>query len=104
MWIKQPLEIQKDGQRTGRWRMTVTSDEDGGGPFGDTSHDHATPEEAMECERCDEFCAHRTGFMSRKRVAEITERNEREELARLKAKYESNTRGQTASTDNDHGN
>ena len=51
--------------------MTATSDEDGGGPFGDESHDHASPEEALACEQCDEYCSGITGFMSRKRVAEL---------------------------------
>lgn len=33
MWIIQPLEIADDeGKPTGKWRMTATSDEDGGGP------------------------------------------------------------------------
>lgn len=62
MWIKTPLEIRDGDRHTGRWRLTVTSDEGGGGPFGDTSHDHATPEEAMECEKCNEFCNKRAGF------------------------------------------
>lgn len=67
--------------------MTATSDEDGGGPFGDTSHDHATAEEAEACERCDEYCCGVAGFESRKRRAKIVEQNERAEYARLHAKY-----------------
>lgn len=89
MWIVQPLEIKTntgDGH-SGRWRMTATSDEDGGGPWGDTSHDHASAEEAEQCERCDEYCAQVTGFMSRKQRAEQTEKHERSEYERLKAKF-----------------
>jgi hypothetical protein len=32
-WWFQPLEILKDGNPSGRYRMTRWSDEDGGGPF-----------------------------------------------------------------------
>lgn len=63
MWITQPMEITKDGVATGRWRLTARSDEDGGGPYGDNSHDHGTPEEAQECEKCREYCAGWTGRM-----------------------------------------
>lgn len=88
MWFVRALEIKEGDRHTGRWRMTATSDEDGGGPFGDPSHDHPSPEEAEQCERCDEFVSGITGFMSRKRVAENRERMERQDLERLKAKYE----------------
>ena len=91
MWIIQPKQIAKDGQPTGRWRMTATSDEDGGGPYGDTSHDHASAEEAEACEKCDEYCSSWSGFPSRKRQAEMVEAAEREELARLTEKYGNNT-------------
>lgn len=87
MWFVRPLEIAKDGKHAGRWRMTATSDEDGGGPLGDPSHDHASADEAMACERCDEFCSGVTGFESRKRIAEIKEQNERAEYERLKVKF-----------------
>ena len=87
MWILRPLEIKQGDQHTGRWRMTATSDEDGGGPYGDPSHDHATPDEAQACEQCDEYCSKITGFMSRKRLAEIKEEEDRKEYERLKAKY-----------------
>jgi hypothetical protein len=60
------MEIAVEGKPTGRWRLTATSDEDGGGPFGDESHDHATAEEALACEKCDEYCARVTGFHSRR--------------------------------------
>ena len=70
--------------------MTATSDEDGGGPYGDTSHDHASAEEAEECDQCDEYCSKVSGFASRKRLAEMVEAVEREKLARLKAKYGQN--------------
>jgi hypothetical protein len=91
MWIIQPLQIaDKDGNPTGRWRLTAKSDEDGGGPYGDTSHDHATAEEAEACDQCDEYCSKWSGFPSRKRRAEELERHERSELARLQAKYGEN--------------
>lgn len=88
MWIIQPLEIATDGKHTGRFRLTAKSDEDGGGPFGDPSHDHTTAEECTACERCDEFVSGITGFMSRKKVAEAREAQERKEYERLKAKFE----------------
>ncbi len=87
MWFVRALEIAKDGKHTGRWRMTATSDEDGGGPFGDPSHDHASAEEAMCCERCDEYVSGVTGFASRKRIAELKEADERKEYERLKEKF-----------------
>lgn len=67
--------------------MTARSDEDGGGPYGDTSHDHATAEEAEQCERCDEYVSGWTGFPSRKRAAEQRDARERAEYERLKAKF-----------------
>lgn len=89
MWWVQPLQIaDKDGKPSGRWRMTAKSDEGGGGPFGDTSHDHGSAEEAEACEACDEYVSGITGFPSRKRTAEARERVERAELERLKGKYE----------------
>lgn len=89
MWIVQASQIaDSNGQPTGRWRMTATSDEGGGGPFGDTSHDHPTADEARQCDRCDEFTSSVSGFPSRKAEAAETERRERAELQRLKGKYE----------------
>lgn len=94
MWIIQPQQIADEhGNGTGRWRMTATSDEGGGGPYGDTSHDHATAEEAEACDACDEFTARCAGMYSRKRLAEAKERAEREQLARLKEKYETRVDG-----------
>jgi len=75
-WWVQPLEIaDENGNPTGRFRMTATSDEDGGGPFGDTSHDHASAEEAQECVRCNEYCSRISGFPPRKerQISEPTE-------------------------------
>ncbi len=72
-WFVQPMQIaDANGQPTGRWRLTATSDEDGGGPFGDVSHSHDTPEECMSCEACDDFCSRRTGFPSRRAEATAT--------------------------------
>ena len=62
-WFTQPLQIaDAKGEPTGRWRLTATSDEDGGGPFGDTTHDHATAEEAQTCAACRKFVGQVTGF------------------------------------------
>ena len=89
-WITMVREIaDQNGNGTGRYRMTAMSDEDGGGPYGDISHDHASAQEAEECERCDEFVAGVTGFPSRKRQTEIDDAHERAEYERLKAKLES---------------
>jgi hypothetical protein len=49
VWFTQASEIAKNGKGTSRWRMTATSDEGGGGPFGDTSHDHGSAQEALQC-------------------------------------------------------
>lgn len=89
MWWIQPQEIADEhGTATGRWRMTARSDEGGGGPYGDTSHDHASAEEAEACDRCDEYVSRASGFPSKKWQTERREKAERAELARLKAKYE----------------
>lgn len=90
VWWVEPLEIRNDigNGHSGRWRMTAESDEDGGGPWGDTTHDHASAEEALACEKCDEYVARITGFQSRRKQAELREQSERDDLVRLKAKYE----------------
>lgn len=50
-WWIQVLEIaDKNGNPTGKYRKTATSDEDGGGPFGLCDHAHETREEAQNCE------------------------------------------------------
>ena len=88
VWFIQPLEIaDKDGKPTGRWRMTAQSDEGGGGPYGDTSHDHSTAEGAEACDACDEYVSRWSGFPSRKRQAEDREKRERAEFDRLKEKF-----------------
>jgi len=93
-WWIQPREIaDAHGQTTGRWRMTAKSDEGGGGPYGDTSHDHSSAEEAQQCDACDEYTSQCAGMYSRKRLAEAKERAEREELHRLKEKYETRVDG-----------
>lgn len=87
-WWVQPMQIAgANGEPTGRWRMTAKSDEDGGGPFGDTSHDHATAEEAKQCERCDEYTSGVSGFPSKKRRAEQKDQHDRAEYDRLKKKF-----------------
>lgn len=89
MWFTQAQEIaDENGRGIGRWRMTATSDEDGGGPFGDPSHDHASAKEAEECDRCDEYTSRVTGMPSRRRYEAMKERSERAEYERLKAKFD----------------
>jgi hypothetical protein len=87
VWFTQAQEIAKNGVGTGRWRMTARSDEGGGGPFGDTSHDHSTAEEAEACEACDEYVSGVTGFPSRKATAARKELHERAEFERLSKKF-----------------
>ena len=77
-----------NGERTGRFRMTATSDEDGGGPWGDDSHNHGSAEEAQQCELCDEYCSRSSGMPSKKAQRESEENRDRKEYDRLKAKYE----------------
>lgn len=87
VWFTKARQIAVDGKPTGRYRMTATSDEDGGGPFGDESHDHATPEEAEACERCDEYIARVTGFPSRRQQANDQDLEDRRKYCELKLKY-----------------
>ena len=88
MWLTQPLEIaDAEGKPTGRWRMTASSDEGGGGPHGNRECSHGSAAEAQACEACDEYLAGVTGFPSRKRFAEQERASDIAELARLKAKY-----------------
>jgi len=49
MWIIQPLEIKKNDAPSGKFRLTATSDEDGGGPYGLCDHDHDSMEDAVKC-------------------------------------------------------
>lgn len=96
MWWVQPMEIaDQDGKPSGRWRMTAKSDEGGGGPYGDTTHDHATAEEAEACDACDEYVSRMSGFPSRKRQAEMEDASDRAEYERLKKKFEPNTSSDT---------
>lgn len=89
VWFIQPLEIaDSNGNGTGRWRMMAQSDEGGGGPYGDASHDHASAEEAQACDACDEYVSGVSGFPSRKRRTGDHERKEREEYDRLKEKFD----------------
>lgn len=77
----------EEGKGTGKFRQTVKSDEDGGGPFGCTECFHDSVKEAENCDKCSEFCAGITGFPTKKQEAADNEAAERAELARLKAKY-----------------
>lgn len=85
-WWIQPLEIvDESGNPTGRFRLTANSDEGGGGPFGDTSHDHASAEEAQECDLCDEYCSRISGFPPRKeRQSERADRDAGEAEKRIR--------------------
>ena len=63
MWWVKVLEVaDAHGIGTGRYRLTARSDEGGGGPFGDTSHDHASRRTAESCDRCRAFCRSLTGM------------------------------------------
>ena len=89
-WIIQPIQIaNKDGNPTGKWRMTARSDED---PreriYGRVECRHNSPAEASACEACNEYVSRMAGFPSRKRQAELDEEHDRAEYERLKAKYE----------------
>lgn len=48
-WFIRTREIAVGGKGVGRFRLTATSDEDGGGPFGLCDHEHATTAEADAC-------------------------------------------------------
>lgn len=49
-WWIQVLEIaDQDGKGIGKYRLTATSDEDGGGPYGLCPHQHDTIDEAQDC-------------------------------------------------------
>jgi hypothetical protein len=62
-WIVEALEIADQyGRGIGRYRLTAKSDEDGGGPFGDRSHDHGSKAEAEACQLCREFTDSVTGI------------------------------------------
>ena len=64
-WIVRVSELAtKDMQPTGRFRLTATSDEDGGGPHGDTSHDHGSRAEAGSCPKCIDYCDRVTGIQT----------------------------------------
>lgn len=63
MWVVEVLEIaDAEGRATGKFRLTATSDEGGGGPFGFTDHRHSAREEAADCEVCRHFVDRITGF------------------------------------------
>ena len=79
-WFVRVSELAtKDMQPTGRFRLTATSDEDGGGPHGDTSHDHGSRAEADGCARCQDYCDRVTGVRTPRPTA-------REAIARLTVK------------------
>lgn len=50
-WWIQALEMSEKGKGIGRYRLTATSDEDGGGPYGlcNCPNGHVSAEEAQEC-------------------------------------------------------
>lgn len=50
MWIVQPLQLAKDNQPSGKWRLTCVSDEDSSGHVRPCcQHEHDSPEEASQC-------------------------------------------------------
>lgn len=61
-WVKSTEISDGQGNGTGRWCLTATSDAGSGGPYRDETHDHATREEARECQRCHDHCAGITGI------------------------------------------
>lgn len=85
-WIIQLLEIAgPDGQGTGKWRLTATSDEDGGGPFGldGPEHEHVSGVAASGCPECREYCdriigIHTTRPRAHPRIQPATERTDLE--------------------------
>ena len=83
-WIIRPQQLQSNR----KWRMTATSDEDGGGPWGNPECFHDTAEQAEACDACDEYVSQWSGFPSRKKQAAMEEQHERSELERLKKKYD----------------
>lgn len=62
MWIVQVLELADEGKPTGNFRLTATSDDGGGGPFGAIGHRHDSREEASACQHCREYVASITGM------------------------------------------
>jgi hypothetical protein len=72
VWWTQPQEIADSaGKGTGRWRLTARSDEGGGGPYGDTSHDHATSETAQSEVRVKYTEIHRRSLARAARALEL---------------------------------
>ena len=53
-WIRTLQIADKDGKPTGGWRLTATSDEDGGGPYGLCGHKHVSPRAAENCSEAKE--------------------------------------------------
>lgn len=56
VWWIRALEIADPDTGLGinKFRLTATSDEDGGGPYGLCDHEHETIEEAQQCEEAQE--------------------------------------------------
>ena len=89
MWWTQALEILTEKrEQTGKYRMTATSDEDGGGPYGNVKCFHDTKALAEQCDDCNEYVSRITGFPSRKEKMRQAESRDQAEYERLKAKYE----------------
>lgn len=88
-WLVQAQEIARldnPNKGSGKFRMTATSDEDGGGPYGNSCH-HDSAEEAQMCEACDEYISRISGFPSRKKMNEIEITRDIAEYNRLKEKF-----------------
>lgn len=86
-WIIEPLQIAENNRPTGKWRLTATSDEDGGGPYGDPKHHHNSSDECLDCDVCDEYVSRVSGFPSKRKLLELEEERDRREYERLAKKY-----------------
>ena len=89
MWIVEALQLTVDGKPINRWRLTATSDEDGGGPFGDNSHSHDNEEDCHTCEKCDAYVSSITRLATKKSIEEAKDGAEYNEYLRLIKKFES---------------
>lgn len=66
-WFVQPLERKNEaGQPSGLWHLTASSDEGGGFVVG-CDHDHASAQEATDCEDAQVRVGQATGFPYRRK-------------------------------------
>lgn len=70
-WICQPLERKNEaGEPSGLWHLTAESDAGGGFVVG-CDHNHASAEEAQDCEDARERIGQATGFPYRRKGTKI---------------------------------